>query len=108
MLAGTPTPDAQSCDVTVEARVSSLSLSRVSLLNFVLQFMQEGKEELLTHTVHITIAPMASVDSTFTPSRRPSLVDDVHNARRVLSDSVVAQTTPPRSVSHNILDGCCT
>ncbi|KAI0928700.1 hypothetical protein AcW2_004628 [Taiwanofungus camphoratus] len=79
VLAGTPTPDAQSCDVTVEAR-----------------FMQEGKEELLTHTVHITIAPMASVDSTFTPSRRPSLVDDVHNARRVLSDSVVAQTTPPR------------
>ena len=52
--------------------------------------MQDGKEELLTHTVHITIAPMAAVDSTFTPSRRPSLVGDIHNPRRILSDSVVS------------------
>ncbi|KAH9951254.1 hypothetical protein B0H21DRAFT_818313 [Amylocystis lapponica] len=79
VLSGIPTSDSQSGDVTVEAR-----------------FIQDGKEELLTHTVHITIAPMASVDSTFTPSRRPSLVGDIHNPRRVLSDSVVAQTTPPR------------
>ncbi|KZT11338.1 uncharacterized protein LAESUDRAFT_747079 [Laetiporus sulphureus 93-53] len=79
VLSGIPTPDAQSCDVTVEAR-----------------FIQDGKEELLTHTVHVTIAPMASVDASFTPSRRPSLVGDVHNPRRVMSDSVVAQTAQPR------------
>ncbi|TFK92429.1 hypothetical protein K466DRAFT_480710 [Polyporus arcularius HHB13444] len=72
-LTGIPPPDAQSCDVTVEAR-----------------FIQDGKEELLTHTVHITIAPMAAVDSTFTPSRRPSLVGDIHNPRRILSDPVVS------------------
>ncbi|EJF65814.1 hypothetical protein BD309DRAFT_848533 [Dichomitus squalens] len=76
-LTGIPPPDAQSCDVTVEAR-----------------FMQDGKEELLTHTVHITIAPMAAVDSTFTPSRRPSLVGDVHNPRRILSDSIVSGVVP--------------
>ena len=54
------------------------------------QFIQDGKEEILTHTVHITIAPMAAVDSTFTPSRRPSLVGDIHNPRRILSDSIVS------------------
>ncbi|CCM02088.1 uncharacterized protein FIBRA_04165 [Fibroporia radiculosa] len=79
IISGIPTPDAQSCDVTVEAR-----------------FIQDGKEELLSHTVHITIAPMASVDSTFTPSRRPSLVGDIHNPRRVLSDPMVTQAPPPR------------
>lgn len=79
VLSGIPTPEAQSCDVTVEAR-----------------FLQDGQEEILSHTVHVTIAPMASVDSTFTPSRRPSLVGDVHNPRRILSDSMVGQTAPPR------------
>ncbi|KAI0831256.1 hypothetical protein BC628DRAFT_1407775 [Trametes gibbosa] len=77
-LTGIPTPDAQSCDVTVEAR-----------------FIQDGKEEVLTHTVHITIAPMAAVDSSFTPSRRPSLVGDIHNPRRIMSDSVVAGVPQP-------------
>ncbi|KAI0670429.1 hypothetical protein C8Q78DRAFT_1070030 [Trametes maxima] len=77
-LTGIPPPDAQSCDVTVEAR-----------------FVQDGKEEALTHTVHITIAPMAAVDASFTPSRRPSLVGDIHNPRRILSDSVVAGVAPP-------------
>ncbi|KAI0647007.1 hypothetical protein C8Q79DRAFT_599112 [Trametes meyenii] len=77
-LTGIPPPDAQSCDVTVEAR-----------------FVQDGKEEALTHTVHITIAPMATVDASFTPSRRPSLVGDIHNPRRILSDSVVASVAQP-------------
>ncbi|KAI1795920.1 hypothetical protein LXA43DRAFT_1164107, partial [Ganoderma leucocontextum] len=77
-LTGIPPPEAQSCDVTVEAR-----------------FIQDGKEELLTHTVHITIAPMAAVDSTFTPSRRPSLVGDIHNPRRMLSDSIVSGVSQP-------------
>ncbi|OCH88184.1 hypothetical protein OBBRIDRAFT_734909 [Obba rivulosa] len=79
VLSGVPTHDSQSCDVTVEAR-----------------FMQDGKEELLTHTVHITIAPVNNVDTSFAASRRPSLVGDVHNPRRILSDSVVSTTTPPR------------
>ncbi|KAH9842755.1 uncharacterized protein C8Q71DRAFT_827541 [Rhodofomes roseus] len=81
VLSGIPTPDAQNCDVTVEAR-----------------FIQDGKEEFLSQTVHVTIAPMASVDSTFTPSRRPSLVGDIQNPRRVMSDTVVGQSNPPRSV----------
>ena len=62
------------------------------------QFIQDSKEEFLSHTVHVTIAPMASVDSTFTPSRRPSLVGDIQNPRRVMSDTVVSQSNPPRSV----------
>lgn len=78
-LSGIPPPDAESCDVTVEAR-----------------FVQEGKEEMLSHTVHVNIAPMTAVDASFTPSRRPSLVGDLHNPRRVMSDSVLPQTNPPR------------
>ncbi|TCD68914.1 hypothetical protein EIP91_009465 [Steccherinum ochraceum] len=79
VLSGIPPPDAQNCDVTVEAR-----------------FIQEGQEEMLAHTVHISIAPMAAVDASFTPSRRPSLVGDIHNPRRVMSDTVLPQTTPLR------------
>ncbi|KAI0780987.1 hypothetical protein BD413DRAFT_464005 [Trametes elegans] len=85
-LTGIPPPDAQSCDVTVEAR-----------------FMQDGKEEMLTHTVHITIAPMAAVDSSFTPSRRPSLVGDIHNPRRIMSDSVVAGVVQPPAAAPRLL-----
>ncbi|CAL1704580.1 unnamed protein product [Somion occarium] len=78
-LTGIPPPDAQSCDVTVEAR-----------------FTQDGQEEVLSHTVHVSIAPVASVD-TFVPSRRSSLVGDISNARRVLSDSAMPQNATPRS-----------
>ncbi|KAJ3476268.1 hypothetical protein NLI96_g11276 [Meripilus lineatus] len=81
VLSGIPPHDAQSCDVTVEAR-----------------FMQDGKEEVLTHTVHISIAPMAAVDASFAPSRRPSLVGDVQLPRRVMSDTVLPQTNPTRFV----------
>ncbi|KAI0748073.1 hypothetical protein C8Q80DRAFT_1102841 [Daedaleopsis nitida] len=87
-LTGIPTPDAQSCDVTVEAR-----------------FLQDGKEELLTHTVHITIAPMAAVDSSFTPSRRPSLVGDIHNPRRIMSDSVVSGVVQPTNAQRLLRAG---
>ncbi|KAH9998093.1 hypothetical protein BJV74DRAFT_768010 [Russula compacta] len=80
-LTGIPTPDAQSCDVTVEAR-----------------FMQDGKEEFLSQTVHITIAPVANVDTSFSStSRRPSLVGEV--PRRLASDSVVSQTSPSRTTT---------
>jgi len=80
VLSGIPSPDAESCDVTVEAR-----------------FVQDGQEEVLSHTVHITISPMASVDTaSFASSRRPSLVGDVNNPRRGLSDPLV-QSSPPRA-----------
>ena len=65
--------------------------------------MQDGKEELLTHTVHITIAPMAAVDSTFTPSRRPSLVGDIHNPRRIMSDPVVNGVPPPTNTQRCVV-----
>ncbi|GJE90709.1 hypothetical protein PsYK624_068530 [Phanerochaete sordida] len=78
-LSGIPPPDAESCDVTVEAR-----------------FTQDGKDEMLSHTVHVNIAPMTAVDASFTPSRRPSLVGDMHNPRRVMSDSVLPQQVPQR------------
>ena len=64
-----------------------------------IQFVQDGKEELLTHTVHITIAPMAAVDSSFTPSRRPSLVGDIHAPRRIMSDSMVNGVVPQQSTN---------
>lgn len=79
VLSGIPPHDAQNCDVTVEAR-----------------FVQDGQEEMLSHTVHISIAPMAAVDASFTPSRRPSLVGDIHNPRRVMSDTALPQTAPLR------------
>ncbi|KDQ61000.1 hypothetical protein JAAARDRAFT_124261, partial [Jaapia argillacea MUCL 33604] len=75
-LSGTPPPDAQSCDITVEAR-----------------FLQDGTEEVLSQVVHITIAPMSTVDSAYPGSRRPSLVDPT---RRVASDSVLPQATTYR------------
>ncbi len=64
--------------------------------------MQDGKEEMLSHTVHITIAPMAAVDSTFTPSRRPSLVGDIHNPRRILSDSIVGGIAQPANAQRYV------
>ena len=61
------------------------------------QFMQDGKEEFLSQTVHITIAPVANVDTSFSStSRRPSLVGE--GPRRMATDSVVPQTSPSRWV----------
>ena len=65
--------------------------------------MQDGQEETLAHTVHLTIAPMAAVDASFTPSRRPSLVGDLTTPRRIMSDPVLPQTTPPRCVERSYL-----
>jgi hypothetical protein len=59
------------------------------------QFMQDGKEEFLSQTVHITIAPVANVDTSFSStSRRPSLVSE--GPRRMTGDSIVPQTSPSR------------
>ncbi|KAI0321664.1 hypothetical protein OF83DRAFT_1168298 [Amylostereum chailletii] len=80
-LTGVPTPDAQSCDVTVEAR-----------------FVQDGKDEFLSQTVHIAIAPMSNVDTNFAPSsRRPSLAGE--SSRRIQSDSVVSQASSSRAAA---------
>ncbi|KAA1469455.1 hypothetical protein DENSPDRAFT_772513 [Dentipellis sp. KUC8613] len=81
-LSGIPTPDSQSSDVTVEAR-----------------FMQDGQEEFLSQTVHINIAPMSNVDTTFSTSRRPSLVGDGSLPRRIASDSVVPLAGPTRATA---------
>ncbi|KAF7969280.1 hypothetical protein HWV62_27811 [Athelia sp. TMB] len=78
-LSGIPPPDAESCDITVEAR-----------------FNHDGKDELLTQTVHVNIAPMSTLDTSFSTSRRPSLISEVTNPRRVTSDSAVPQLIPPR------------
>ncbi|KAJ3775405.1 hypothetical protein FB446DRAFT_408263 [Lentinula raphanica] len=52
-LAGTPTPDAQSCDITVIAK-----------------FMLDGQESQLSNTFHINVAPRSAMDPTW--SNRPS------------------------------------
>ncbi|THH17536.1 hypothetical protein EW146_g3291 [Bondarzewia mesenterica] len=77
-----PPPDAQSCDIVVEAR-----------------FMQDGQEEFLSQTVHINIAPMSNVDTSFAASRRPSLVGTDNGPRRIVSDTVVPQAVPVRAPS---------
>ncbi|VDC06613.1 unnamed protein product [Peniophora sp. CBMAI 1063] len=80
-LEGVPPTDAQSCDVTVEAR-----------------FTQDGKEEFLAQTVHISIAPMSSVDITAfggPPSRRPSLSLLGGPERRIQSENIIPQRPPP-------------
>ncbi len=48
---------------------------------------------------------MAAVDASFTPSRRPSLVGDLNNPRRVVSDSVLSQSqaAPPRFVESTLV-----
>lgn len=119
-LTGIPPPEAQSCDVTVEARVRSSPFAPLGApekrpprpagnnnSDPRMQFMQDGKEEVLTHTVHITIAPMAAVDSSFTPSRRPSLVGDIHNPRRIMSDSVVSSVAQPNAAPRYVLRAPC-
>ncbi|KZP12613.1 hypothetical protein FIBSPDRAFT_754794 [Athelia psychrophila] len=79
-LSGIPPPDADSCDITIEAR-----------------FTQDGKDEILSQTVHVNIAPMSTLDSSFSSSRRPSLVSDMINPRRIMSDTAIPQhNTPPR------------
>ncbi|KAH7889397.1 hypothetical protein F5I97DRAFT_1800618 [Phlebopus sp. FC_14] len=78
ILQGTPPPDAESCDVTVEAR-----------------YVQDGVEEKLTQTFHLNIAPVSTLDTSFPSSRRSSLNGDIHKPRRVSNDATAPQLTPP-------------
>ncbi|KAL4067913.1 hypothetical protein J3A83DRAFT_4097625 [Scleroderma citrinum] len=78
VLQGTPPPDAESCDITVEAR-----------------FVQDGVEEKLSQTFFLNVAPVSTLDTAFPGSRRGSLSGDVHKPRRVSSDQSLI---PPRSL----------
>ncbi|KAL5532602.1 hypothetical protein ACEPAF_4376 [Sanghuangporus sanghuang] len=71
-LQGIPSPDAQSCEVTVEART-----------------MQDGREELLTQTFVINVSPVPTGTDMSFSGVRPSLAADLQNPRRVNSDSMV-------------------
>ncbi|KAI6045711.1 hypothetical protein EDC04DRAFT_2558950 [Pisolithus marmoratus] len=83
VLQGTPTPDAESCDITVEAH-----------------FVQDGVEERLTQTFHLNVAPVSTLDTSFAGSRRGSLNGDVHRPKRISIDSFSQSITPPST--HNI------
>lgn len=81
VLQGTPTPDAESCDITVEAH-----------------FVQDGVEERLTQTFHLNVAPVSTLDTSFPGSRRGSMNGDVHRPKRVSIDGIAQSITPPRSL----------
>ncbi|KAH0827036.1 hypothetical protein J3R83DRAFT_4717 [Lanmaoa asiatica] len=79
VLQGTPPPDAESCEITVVAR-----------------YMQEGVEEQLAQTFHLSIAPVSTIDGSFPAPRRSSVNGDVYKTRRISSDMSAPQSTPPR------------
>ncbi|KAI6005680.1 hypothetical protein EDD15DRAFT_2154684 [Pisolithus albus] len=75
ILQGTPTPDAESCDITVEAH-----------------FVQDGVEERLTQTFHLNVAPVSTLDSSFPGSRRDSLNGDVHKPNGISIDGITPRS----------------
>jgi hypothetical protein len=79
VLQGTPPPDAENYEITVVAR-----------------YMQDGIEEQLTQSFHLSIAPVSSLDGSIPTPRRSSVNGDVYKARRISSDMSVPQLTPPR------------
>ncbi|KAI6118844.1 hypothetical protein EV401DRAFT_1862452 [Pisolithus croceorrhizus] len=81
VLQGIPTPDAESCDITVEAH-----------------FVQDGVEERLTQTFHLNVAPVSTLDASFAGSRRGSLNGDVHKPKGISIDGTTPSITPPRSL----------
>ncbi|KZT40870.1 hypothetical protein SISSUDRAFT_414675 [Sistotremastrum suecicum HHB10207 ss-3] len=79
-LSGIPPPDAQSIDITVEAR-----------------FVEDGQQTSLSNTFHLLVSPLAPNDVTYVTASslpphpvRPALLAD--HGRRIASDSVVTQT----------------
>lgn len=65
------------------------------------QFVVENQECQLTHSFNLTVAPTSTIDSSFSRSRRPSLVGDP--PRRSTSDSALFQA-PQRSVRPSVPD----
>ena len=57
------------------------------------QFVQDGVEEKLSQTFHLNVAPVSTLDTAFSGSRRGSLSGDAHKPRRVSVDHSI---TPPR------------
>ncbi|TFK76329.1 hypothetical protein BDN72DRAFT_230264 [Pluteus cervinus] len=83
LLSGVPPPDAESSDITVIAK-----------------YVLDGQEGQLSHSFHLTIAPMTTLDSSsYTHSRRPSLASDP--PKRSTSDSALYQSVP-RSKSRSV------
>lgn len=97
MLSGIPPPDAESCDITAEAKVNDVLLPPSMRFHISTQFTIDGQEHRLALTFTLHIAPMSTIDSSFASSRRPSLTD----VRRVVSDTILPQTATVRQVHHN-------
>ncbi|KIK57674.1 hypothetical protein GYMLUDRAFT_45838 [Collybiopsis luxurians FD-317 M1] len=85
-LSGIPTPDAQSCDITVIAK-----------------FVLDGQESQISHSFHINVAPHTSMDPAWTT--RTSLAAAV-NLPRNASDSMLNQLAARMSShpSNNVSD----
>jgi len=81
VLQGTPPPDAGDCEITVVAR-----------------YLQDGVEEQLAQSFHLSIAPVSTLDGPIPAPRRSSMNGDIHKARRISSDMSIPQLTPPRPV----------
>jgi hypothetical protein len=92
-LTGIPTLDAESCQITVVAKVCRTSRRFIKLTSG--QFVVENQECQLTHSFNLTVATTSTIDPTFSRSRRPSLAGDP--PRRSTSDSALFQA-PQRSV----------
>jgi len=92
-LTGIPTPDAESCQITVVAKVCRTSRRFLKLTSR--QFVVENQECQLTYSFNLTVAPTSTIDPSFSRSRRPSLAGDL--PRRSTSDSALFQA-PQRSV----------
>jgi hypothetical protein len=86
-LTGIPTLDAESCQITVVAKVCRTSRRFIKLTSG--QFVVENQECQLTHSFNLTVATTSTIDPTFSRSRRPSLAGDP--PRRSTSDSALFQ-----------------
>ncbi|TFK42425.1 hypothetical protein BDQ12DRAFT_676183 [Crucibulum laeve] len=83
VLSGVPPPDAESCDITVNAK-----------------FVLDGQEGHLSQKFRLTVAPVSTLENTnFSRSRRPSLAGEP--PKRSSSDSALFQyqRTQPRGTT---------
>lgn len=90
VLSGTPPPDAESCEITVEAR-----------------YTIDGEPETLKNSIHLTVAPTSALEGSGS-SRRPSLTalpSDMGDPRRIVSDSMVPQSSAPSRTLSRVPSG---
>ncbi|KAL0946672.1 hypothetical protein HGRIS_012861 [Hohenbuehelia grisea] len=76
VLSGVPPPDAQTCEITVIAK-----------------YVWDGQEGQLTRKFTVNIAPVSTIETSFSQSRRPSFGAEPQVPRR-RSDSMVQQAVP--------------